>query len=83
MAGIIGLATISPLNAGHAAETQTSFDVSVIVANTCSVRLTARPGVNSHCAWPQPATVSAVPEALTPTASRGESQGVRYLAIEY
>jgi hypothetical protein len=80
---MIGLAIASPLDAGQAAETQTSFGVSVIVANACSVRLTMRPGVNSHCAWPQPATVSAVPPEVTPTTSRGEAQGVRYLAIEY
>jgi len=85
MAGMIGLAMLRPLNAGHAAETRTSIAVSVIVANTCSVTLTARSVVNSHCTWPQPATVSTVPVPMAPapTTSRGESQGVRYLAIEY
>jgi hypothetical protein len=87
VAGILGLALVCPLVAGHAAETRTSINVSVVVTNNCTVSLAPKAngsGISSHCAWPQPMTVYAVPEAgFPPAKSVGATQGIRYLAVEY
>jgi hypothetical protein len=83
MAGILGLALVSPLTRGHAAETRTSISVSAVVANRCTVSLArvGGAGISRRCAWPQPATFSAT--VASPNIGTEEAQGIRYLAVEY
>jgi hypothetical protein len=71
------------------AESHTTLAVSITVVNACSVSLGpvssgGKAGVSSHCSYPQPTVLRAVPAQGEPGfAGQGLSQGVRYFAVEY
>jgi len=88
---LAGPALICLPGAAGAATTRTSFGVSAVVVNNCTVSSTPRAGglnVTSRCTYPQEIAQNSAPPSpgavrYGQEQSQGVSQGIRYFAVEY